>query len=312
MVDVEVLLAEFERRVLISPDGDDPSPIQELPESVKATQEHVREIARLKRIAADLDLMLPHVTHVITHAPYLLCAQTRSLVHHSDVRHLPLRSAWAEALQQFATNPRALCRACEFFLRWNAGDAAWTQEAAQASAPEDSAVMRCAAEYYFQGADLSWAGCSYQLAYEFLERARQRSPIPNAITYVGQTAMAAFSAGALWRALTLAKEAVESTFLSGDESPHLGHSVFGIVGLRNGDVDGALEHLAASAKGAWWTWGPSLRLARHLALAGQYGPVRDFLVAVGAWSGQRPTGVAEAWLEAFEQGRFDDLTNPGR
>jgi len=260
----------------------------------------------------DAEAGLVHVVPIVRTVPYLLFARSSYLVVPNDSRHDQLRFAWKMALPIFQDNPSVLRNASDFYLRWSAEEAARVTFAALHLAPDDALVHQCVGEYFFQGSDLGWGDCTYELAVEHLERARRLSPVPRFVVYIGQTAMAALEAGHDAKAIDLANETLRPSASQGDESPHLGHSVLGRLALRSGDSASAVEHLDASTKGSWWTWGPSLRLARELALAGHIEPVRRFLTAVRDWPGRRPAGIAERWLEAFEAGRYDELKNPGR
>jgi hypothetical protein len=86
--------------------------------------------------------------------------------------------------------------------------------------------------------------------------------------------------------------------------------VLGRVALRDRDKAGAKEHLLAAghvAKGATVSsFGPNMRLARELLLAGERGVVLQYLrLCAQFW----PSGEDELrlWTAAVEEGRIPDF-----
>lgn len=305
----ELALREFEA-TLLYPEHAALVAVDAIPDTLR---ESIRKVSVLRdQEPLPIDELLPHLAVVVESAPFLLSARSSFLLLPEDTRHLRLRASWQLALSGSRKNSATLCNACDFFLRWDDANARRTITEALAIAPEASLVLQTAGEYHFHGSDLGWNGCTYTAASAYLSRARATSPIPHFITFIGHAAMAALEAGDEDRARSLANEAIAPSLAPADENWHLGQCVLGRLALREGDVAGATAALQAAQLGSWWAWGPSLRLARELAVQGYVAEVRRFLNAVSEWKGRRPAGLGERWLSALEAGRFEDLVNPGR
>ncbi len=86
---------------------------------------------------------------------------------------------------------------------------------------------------------------------------------------------------------------------------HHAHTTLGLVALRNGDKDAALEHLRASVDvdtdPRLSSYGPSFALAHELCVLGLREDVRRYLEACGAfWNDP----ILEEWLTELREGRI--------
>jgi hypothetical protein len=133
-------------------------------------------------------------------------------------------------------------------------------------------------------------------------------------------AFSALEAGALERARRFASESLELKDIEArlgmyggnppDPHVHAAHITLGLVDLREGNVDGAQEHLRAASRvrsvEPWEaTFGPDFRLARDLLRAGRREAVLEYLSRYRQlWKSRRGRTQLDDWIVAI--GREED------
>lgn len=256
------------------------------------------------------DALLEHCVAVTRMAPFLLLLPAASpmLVAPNDPRHVLLRDAWDVGVSHFPNSGHAHRNATQFYLRWDEDSAGLMCQRMLQLAPGDDSTHRAASEYQFQGADLGWPGCSYERALAHLEQAWSTTIMRGVFSGRGRMAMAMLVTGRHHEARVIAEELLQEERRS-DEDRQLAETV---LGLLEQDTRLACDHLKRSGEvESWQNWGPSLRLARRLA-GTCTNEVRAFLRQVCLLPARRPKRQAEMWLNAFEEGKFECLVNPGR
>ena len=87
-------------------------------------------------------------------------------------------------------------------------------------------------------------------------------------------------------------------------SRHHAHTALGVVALRNGDTQSALQHLRASAAvdtdARLSSYGPSFKLARGLSELGFHNEVRDYLISCKSFW-KEP--ILEEWIAEVSEGK---------
>lgn len=133
--------------------------------------------------------------------------------------------------------------------------------------------------------------------------------------YAYTLAFSALEAGALERARRFASESLELKDIEArlgmygghppDSGVHAAHIILGLVDMREGNVDGAEEHLRA-ASGVrtvepWEaTFGPDFRLARDLLRAGRREAVLEYLSRYRQlWKSRRGRTQLDDWIAAI-------------
>jgi hypothetical protein len=130
-----------------------------------------------------------------------------------------------------------------------------------------------------------------------------------------RSAFSALEAGALERARRYASESLELKDIEArrgmyggnppDSYVHAAHIILGLVDLREGNVDGAEEHLRAASRvravEPWEaTFGPDFRLARDLLRAGRREAVVDYLSRYRQlWKSRHGRTLLDDWIAAI-------------
>lgn len=138
--------------------------------------------------------------------------------------------------------------------------------------------------------------------------------------YAYRLAVSALEAGALERARRFASESLELKDIEArlgmygghppDSDVHAAHIILGLVDLREGNVDGAEEHLRAASRvrtvEPWEaTFGPDFRLARDLLRAGRREAVLEYLSRYRQlWKSRHGRALLDDWIAAI--GREED------
>jgi hypothetical protein len=138
--------------------------------------------------------------------------------------------------------------------------------------------------------------------------------------YAYALAFSALEAGALERARRFASESLKLKDIEArlgmfggnppDTEVHAAHIILGLVDLREGNVDGAEEHLRAASRvrtvEPWEaTFGPDFRLARDLLRAGRREAVLEYLSRYRQlWKSRRGRTQLDDWIAAI--GREED------
>lgn len=138
--------------------------------------------------------------------------------------------------------------------------------------------------------------------------------------YAYSLAVSALEAGALERARRFASESLELKNIEArlgmyggnppDSDVHAAHIILGLVDLREGNVDGAEEHIRAASRvrtvEPWEaTFGPDFRLARDLLRAGRREAVLEYLSRYRQlWKSRRGRTQLDDWIAAI--GREED------
>jgi hypothetical protein len=138
--------------------------------------------------------------------------------------------------------------------------------------------------------------------------------------YAYGLSVSALEAGALKRARRFASESLELKDIEArlgmygghppDSDVHAAHIILGLVDLREGNVDGAEEHLRAASRvrtvEPWEaTFGPDFRLARELLRAGRREAVLEYLSRYRQlWKSRRGRTQLDDWTAAI--GREED------
>lgn len=135
--------------------------------------------------------------------------------------------------------------------------------------------------------------------------------------YAYALAFSELEAGALERARRFASESLELKDIEArlgmyggnppDTEVHAAHIILGLVDLREGNVDGAEEHLRAASRvrtvEPWEaTFGPDFRLARDLLRAGRREAVLEYLSRYRQlWKSRRGQTQLDDWIAAIER-----------
>jgi hypothetical protein len=138
--------------------------------------------------------------------------------------------------------------------------------------------------------------------------------------YAYGLAFSALETGALERARRFASESLEKKDIEArlgmfggnppDSDVHAAHMILGLVDLREGNVDGAEEHLRAASRvrtvEPWEaTFGPDFRLARDLLRAGRREAVLEYLSRYRQlWKSRHGRPQLDDWIAAI--GREED------
>jgi hypothetical protein len=133
--------------------------------------------------------------------------------------------------------------------------------------------------------------------------------------YAYGLAVSALEAGALERARRFASESLELNDIEArlvmyggnppDSYVHAAHIILGLVDLREGNVDGAEEHLRAASRvravEPWEaTFGPDFRLARDLLRAGRREAVLGYLSRYRQlWKSSHGRTLLDDWIAAI-------------
>jgi len=120
-------------------------------------------------------------------------------------------------------------------------------------------------------------------------------------------AMVALEADAVAKARAYAEEALSAAGSDGNLIHH-GHLILGRIALRDGDVNGAKEHLLAAGRTAGApnldSFGPNMKLAKELLEKGERQAVLDYFKLCGSfWKNAK----LEDWSKKVEAGRIPDF-----
>ena len=144
--------------------------------------------------------------------------------------------------------------------------------------------------------------------------------------YAFGLAFSALEAGALERARRFASESLELKDIEArlgmyggnppDKDVHAAHIILGLVDLRDGNIEGAEQHLRAASRvrsvEPWEaTFGPDFRLARDLLRVGRREAVLEYLSRYRQlWKSRRGRTLLDDWIGAI--GREEDpCAEPG-
>jgi Tfp pilus assembly protein PilF len=254
------------------------------------------------------EVFLPHVLVFVRRAPFLMASRSAGIVSTDDSRHVLLRDAWASTLLEH-DDAFTLLNGIDFYSEFDWIKARQLGERLGEVAPDDSDAKLKRAGLELEACDRGEPGASYERVLDVL--LGELDPSTGRLRAPHGAAIAAYEAGQPDVARECAEQALAWPSYGVQDIEHCGATVMGLLALDANDVATATTWLKRAADCRLSRSGPSLRLARAFARRGDRAQVRGYLDHVGErWRG--PPHALGEWLKALDDGRLDDLRNPGR